>query len=254
MKNTLQVLMKKDIKVLLPGIVMFLMAGIALFIMSMFGVLTDNGDFTVTVLYIFIIALAVVLVYNTFKGANLYRKNLSDEEYITPLQNKGITARGFALGKMIWTWIITALTLTFYLILLAISIFSAFAKLSAINEEIGKNSLFNDLDRLIKSADFLNVFLSYAALLLVVAGITAFVYLAFELCYKYFIRGKYAVVASTMTVFCMFWIIWKIFDFIVPETGIASIVGTAVFATVVCIICVVIHLATAPKKYISNNG
>lgn len=248
MKETLKVLLKKDIKELLPGFVMFAMAGIALCVMCLFGIFTGNGNFAVTAIYVFLFALILVFVYHVMKGANLYRKNLSDTAYLQAAAEKKVTPKTFILGKMLWTWILAAVSVTGYLAGIVIMAAAAFHKLPVVEEEIRKQGFFSQLGKAFGSIAPLNVVLSYIALVLVVAAVTSMAYLAFALCWMYFIRGRYAVIASLMTFFCIFWVVWKIFDFIVPVSGILSIVGTAVYAAVICGICVLVHLLTAAKK------
>ena len=247
MKETLKVLLKKDIRALLPGFVMFFMAGIALAIMCLFGIFTGNGDFTVTALYIFFYAIIIVLVYNVIKGADLYRNNLSDEKYLSGIWDKGVNQKNFIIGKMIWTWILAAITVTEYVTGMVLMSLLAFKKLPGVSDEVGTQGFFGGLDRAFGDSGPLTIFLSYITILFVIAGITAMTYLAFELCYRYFMRGRYAMIASIMTLFCIFWIVWKIFDFIVPEKGIPSIIGTSVYAIVIGVVSVIIHLVTAPK-------
>ncbi|MGN0165917.1 MAG: hypothetical protein ACI39R_07015 [Lachnospiraceae bacterium] len=248
MKNTLNVLMKKDIKILLPGIVMFLMAAVALCVMCVFGIFTGNGNFTVTAIYVFFFAMIIVCVYNVFKGANLYRKNLSDADYLKSVADRNITSKQFILGKMLWTWTVTAVSLTVYLAGFVSMVFVASNMLPETTDEMEKQEFTSFIPETFADMDFLKGVLSYIVLLAVVAGITAMVYMAFELCFMYFIRGRYAVIASIMTIFCIFWIIWKVFDFIVPVSGMGAMLGTIIYALVIGAICIIIHLLTAAKK------
>lgn len=247
-KGTLKVLLKKDIKELLPGFVMFVMAGIALCIMCLFGIFTGNGNFAVTAIYVFFYALILAFVYHVIKGANLYRKNLSDAPYLRAAAEKNLTPKRFILGKMLWTWILAAVSVAEYLAGILLMAAVAFARLPEVEEEIRKQGFFSQLEKSFGSITPLTVILACLALFLVIAAVTSMAYLAFELCFLYFIRGRYALIASLMTFFCIFWVVWKIFDFIVPVSGIFSLIGTAVYAAVICGVCVLIHLLTAAKK------
>lgn len=244
MKNILMSLLKKDIRGWLPGAAMYIMAGIGLFIMCAFGIFTGNGDFAVTALSIFVIALVIAIVYHLFKGANCYRKNLSDEEYLKALTEKGVSSKGLLLGKMLWTWILCAVTTTEYIFLMAAVLFLS-------KHNYPDDTLIKDLEELFSEVlgelSVGTMFLIYVELILMIQGLTAMVYLAFGLCYRYFIRGKYGFVASLMTAFSIFWVFWKIYDLVVPVSGIGSSIGSMVFGIVLGIICTLIHLWVIDK-------
>ncbi len=249
MKETMKILLKKDIKALLPGFAMLFVAGIVLCVMCLFGIFTGNGNFTVTAVYLYFIALIPVFAYTVIKGANLYRQNLSDSNYLNSLAERNIKPASFIMGKMLWSWAMGAVLVTEYLMgSLAMTVL-AFKLLPA---EYGSQGFVHEFEDAFVSLEPLNLLALFAAMITVTAGLTAMTYLAFELCYMYFIRGKYSFIASVMTLFCIFWIVWKIFDFTVPQKGIMSTIGTALYGAVIGIICVIIHLLTASRKIYKN--
>lgn len=245
MKNSLKALLKKDIRGWLPGAVMYIMAGIGLFLMCAFGIFTGNGDFVVTALSIFVIALILAMVYHLFKGANCYRKNLSDAEYLNALSQKGVTCKGMLLGKMFWTWIVCVITITEYVLFIAFVLFLS-------KNNYPDDTLIKELRKLFSEAmgEFGTgtIILVYFELVLLMLGLTALVYLAFGLCYRYFIRGKYGFVASLMTAFSMFWVFWKLAGFAIPASGIGSYIGSMIFGVLLGIICTFIHLWVTDKE------
>lgn len=246
MKTVMKVLLKKDIKALLPSFAMLVMAGFALCVMCLFGIFTGNGNFAVTAIYVFFIALIPAFAYTVLKGANLYRMNLSDTVYLSSIKDKGVTVKSFILGKQLWTWILGAIIATEYLIGSLVATALAFKMLPSGNgNDQGFAPEFKDA---LGGMGAIDMILSYPAVLFITAGVTSVAYLAFELCFVYFIRGRYALIASLMTFFSMFWVVWKIYDFVVPVSGVMSIMGTAIYGAVICTICTLLHLKTASKK------
>ena len=245
LKEILAVLLKKDIRGWLPGAVMYIMAGFGLVIMCAFGIFTGNGDFAVTALSILIVALVIAIVYHLFKGANCYRRNLSDEQYLNHLCENSIESKGMLIGKMLWTWIISVITVTEYMILMTIILYLS-------EHKYPDDTLIIDLENLFEGAigelSVKTIFIVYLELVFMLLGLTSLVYLAFGLCYRYFIRGKYGFIASTMTTFSMFWVFWKIYNLLVPSSGMGSVIGGILSGLILGIICTLIHVWVINKE------
>jgi len=224
----LKFVIKKDLRALLPGFAMFVTGGIAMLIITAFALFSGNGNFAVTAMYIFLFAPAAVIIYVSVRGADVFRKNLLDLNYPDVFVQEGISVRRFVIYKLCEAFVMGAALLIEYVLFIAVSIFLAEKKFA------GNSDMTGFLDRM-KEGTGINfnpgtMFLVFLELVSVLFCVTALVFLAFSLCYKFFLRYKYAFGASILTSLTMFWVVWKIFDTIVPAKGMMSIVGTILFA------------------------
>jgi hypothetical protein len=242
----MKVVIKKDLKKLLPGFAMYVMAGIALLIIASAAVFIGNINLTVTALYLFFIAGVVAIAYFILKGSMLFRKNLLDEAYLKDCLNRGCDYRTFMTGKILCTFAESLIILTEYTLFLLISLKLALAKLPEISDELGSTQL--QLNEVFGTSSKLNWLGAYFELLFLIAALTGLSYLAFGLCYTYFMKGKYAIPASLMTLFCVVWIFWKIFDFLIPQTGLASVLGSIIYTGVIAVAVTIISIQVVSKK------
>ena len=220
-------LIKKDLKYTLPGFAMFVMAGLALTIISAAGIFSGNGNFAISALYIFFYAMIIAVVYNAVHGADILRKNLGDDVYMEKIEAEGMDSGSFLLLKLIQSWGMGLFLIMEYMLLFGLMLVLAEKKLG---EKDGMLGLF---DKLRDSMG--NMPSGLAALMAVLEGImlsTAVVslcFLAFSLCFKFFLRGKYAFPASLMSTLTLLWLVWKIFDFLIPDGGMIAVCGTIMF-------------------------
>ena len=226
---------------------MFVTGGIALLIITAFGLFSGNGNFAVTALYIFIFAIAAAVVYTAVKGADTLRKNLLHADYRDIYEKQGYSRRRFLFFKLLQSWLAGVLLVTEYVLFLGMMLVLAEKKFS------GNRDMSGFLDRMKEGAGvdfgFGTMFLVYLELSGICMAVTALCFLAFSLCYKFFLRYKYAFGASLLTSLTMFWVAWKIFDFTVPVKGIMSIAGALIYALVLCAVLTCILLLLADKLF-----
>jgi len=247
----LKFLIKKDLKYTLPGFAMFVMAGLALMIISAAAILSGNGNFSVSALYIFFYATIIAVVYNAVHGADILRKNLSDDAYMEKIAANSFEPGRFLLLKIIQSWAMGIFLVAEYVILFGAMLILAEKKLG---EKDGMLGLFDKLKE-----SFGNVPGPAAALMAVLEAMmlsTAAVslcFLAFALCFKYFLRGKYAFMASLMSTLTMLWVIWKIFDFLVPTGGMLAVTGTVLFCFMLSAVFSFIYIRVM-RNYINSKN
>ncbi len=240
LEHKMKIMIKKDLRALLPGFAMFVMAGLGLFVISAFGILSVNGNFAVSALYVFVFLFFAAIVYTALKGADNYRKRLPDSDYNLALEKNGVYGvRGLVL-RLCQSFIMEIILLTEYFLLFSVLIFMAEKKLA---DDSGMLGLFDRVkEKAGISMGFGAVLLLYLELLAFSVLAVSLAFLAFSLCYKFFLRVKYAFMASIMTSLTMFWVIWKLYDFMVPKSGLASLTLSIVYALIVCSILSLIFI------------
>ncbi len=222
-----KLLIKKDLKSLLPGFAMFVAAGIAMLLTCLLAVFSGNGNFAVSAITVFFYVLLAAVVYTAVKGADVLRRNYKDDTYLEKIRSGIKDHREFLILKLLQSLFMQAFLVTEYVLFIAIVLTVGEKKLNT-----GEGNL-DILERLKEGTDsslgIVNAFLVYLEVLAIACGVTALAFLAFTLCYKCFLREKYAFGASLMTFFSMLWIVWKIFDLMIPNKGTAALIGTVLF-------------------------
>lgn len=224
----MSIVVKKDLKKLLPPFASAIMAGLGLAVITVFAAMMENGDFAITALVLFFIAMLVVNIYTMYKNATLFRDNLLDEAYLKALVDKGLDYKTFAVNKMLVAIIQCIVLVTEYLLLFIVSFLIANSKISLFGEEIAKKDmsffavLFDNQSTMYSSlfgGSGAALFLVYLEWLFLVIAATVVCFAAYGLCHTYFIRGRYRGVAGFMTFSTIFWLVWKLYDLFVPTDG-----------------------------------
>ena len=249
MEAFLKFLIKKDLKYMLPGFAMFVMAGLALCLISAVGIFSGNGNFAISALYIFFYAMLVAVIYNAVHGANILRKNLGDDAYMKKISDGKLEGGQFFFFKLLQSWGMGIILVLEYMLLFGAMLLLAEKKLGE------KNGVLGLFDKLKDSMD--NVPGGVAALLVMIEGIllsmavVSLCFLAFSLCFKFFLRGQYAFAASLMSTLTMLWLIWKVFDLLVPSGGILAVLGTILFCFMLSALFSFIYIRI--MKYFIND-
>ena len=244
-------LIKKDLKYTLPGFAMFVMAGLALAIISAVGVFSGNGNFAISALYIFFYAMIIAVIYNALHSADVFRKNLGDDSYMEKITANGIDSNHFLLFKIIQSWFMGIFLVVEYMLLFGMMLLLAENKLGE------KNGVLGLFDKLRDSMG--NIPGAVAAIMALIEGmmlstaVVSLCFLAFSLCFKFFLRGQYAFIASLMSTLTMLWVIWKIFDLLVPSGGILAVLGTILFCFMLSAIFSFIYIRIM-KNFINDQN
>ena len=230
---------------------MFVMAGLALAIISAAGIFSGNGNFAISALYIFFYAMIIAVVYNAVHGADILRKNLGDDAYMEKIATEHFESGRFLMFKIVQSWAMGIFLVIEYMLLFGTMLVLAEKKLDA------KDGMLGLFDKLKDSMG--DVPGAVAAVMAVIEGMmlsTAAVsicFLAFALCFKYFLRGKYAFMASLMSTLTMLWAIWKVFDLLVPSGGILAVLGTILFCFMLSAIFSFIYIRIM-KNFINDKN
>lgn len=241
-------IIKKDLRALLPGFVSSFMAGAGLLIITLFASFTGNGNLAMTSFTLFFIALVMINVYLIFKNAILYRNNLGDDKYIEDMQKHNIGYMFHSSVKVISCFVQCFVIVTEYLLFFLIGLSAASGRIDLFGEELSKNDIGTVISRSFGGKSPAAMLLTYVGIIFILLVVVTAAFAAFGLCYTYFIRGKYAGIAGTMTFFSLFWIEWKLYDTIVPTGGNAEIPISILVCIVLAVINSVITIFIVSKK------
>ncbi len=247
MKSLMRLFLKKDIKSLLPGFAMFVTAGVALLIVMFIPIMTGNGNLATTTLnMIYLVAWAAVYLYIPIKGANLYRKNLRDENYVTDMFSTGCTGTKFLLAKMLWSMIQMILVYAEYMLIYKFTGFLAAKRIEGIKDGLFAEKILNA--ELAEAAGIAETASAGLEVICVLVMLCTMFYFAFGLSDSFFMSGKFSTYACFTVSFCIYWGVTKIINLVVSDEMANGFAVRSLIMIILAGLFVVLNLRLVVRK------